>query len=62
MVGGREWWGGGCCTRTVCCIHTYDRGKLSNYMLLDKGDRYMVLNVCIAGRWRKVLYSDSKQF
>ena len=43
-------------------IHTYDRGKSSNYMLLDKGDRYMVLNVCTAGRWRKVLYSDSKQF
>ena len=43
-------------------IHTYDRGKSINYMLLDKGDRYIVLNVCIAGRWRKVLYSDSKQF
>ena len=42
--------------------NTYDRGKSSNCMLLDKGDRYIVLNVCIAGRWRKVLYSDSKQF
>ena len=27
-------------------IHTYSRGKSSKYMLLDKVERQMVLNVC----------------